>query len=191
LQGPPTPGRIAAAVAAAAGTDITSHVSSAPLHEADAERCDGSAAANSSIADPTAGISSSTSSSADDLQGRNTSSSEAWEEERAALLAQHQLRSSHMEKLVAFAGHCRLMLQDLQPGAVAAAAAGQQQQGRRSAGALAGKEPMARLVSLTQELDASRWASLHGCGADQTLEQLVLRRAVARTVTAAGLASRA
>jgi hypothetical protein len=75
------------------------------------------------------------------------------------LLAQLQLRSSHLEKLVAFAGHCRIVLQELQPGAVAAAAAGQQQQqqGRRGGSvAAAGKEPMARLMSLAQELDASR-----------------------------------
>jgi hypothetical protein len=105
----------------------------------------------------------------------------AWQEERAALLAQYQLRTNQMEKLVAFAGHCRLMLQDLQPGAVAAAAAaaGQQQQGRRNAGAVAGKEPMARLVSLAQELDASRWVGMQACKGvmimQTELEQMVLR----------------
>jgi hypothetical protein len=74
------------------------------------------------------------------------------------LLAQLQLRSSHLEKLVSFAGHCRLLLQDLQPGTVAAAAAGQQQQQQgRPGNSVAGtKEPMARLASLAQELDASR-----------------------------------
>jgi hypothetical protein len=140
------------------------HASSAPV---DVEGSGRSAAANYTNADPAARMSSSTSNSSTDLQERNwsssngsSSSSRAWQEERAALLAQLQLRSSHLEKLVAFASHCRLLLQELQPGAVAAAAAaGQQPQGRRSAGAVAGKGPMARLMALAQELDASRCAS--------------------------------
>jgi hypothetical protein len=177
LQGPPTPGRIAAAVAAAAGADTVNRASSAPAQEVGTEGSSRSDVAKYSSADPAARIGSSTSSSSTDLQQRNTTSSKAWQEERAALLSQYQLRTNHLEKLVAFAGHCRLMLQDLQPGAVAAA--GQQQQGRRNAGAVAGKEPMARLMSLAQELDASRWVGMQACKGvmmmQTDLEQMVLR----------------